>query len=307
MIPKFPEFKKIEISDEEIIRDFTHSLPPYSDFDFVTLWSWDVGEDRGISELNENLVVRFSDYLTGETFYSFWGNNHLKRTVEKLFEFALDNKHSTDLRFIAQHFVPAGFGVEDVAEILEDPDNHDYIYLVEDLVNYKGPQYAQARNLLSRFHRRNGEVSIRDIDLGLEKDKKLVLDVSERWQRNKGKYVTREGAALRRLIDQSAAFKLISFGVMIDGIMAAYAISEVLHDGYAISHFVQADVSHPGLYSFIMQEIAKRVAKEGCVFLNYEQDLGLPGLRQAKKSYHPTHLLKKYAIVSKEGYGPSGV
>lgn len=41
MIPKFPEFKKLELSNKEEIENFTSKFPPYSDFNFVSMWCWD--------------------------------------------------------------------------------------------------------------------------------------------------------------------------------------------------------------------------------------------------------------------------
>lgn len=73
MIPEFPQFKVLELSDKGDIEVFTKKFPPYSDFNFVSMWSWDIKGDMRISQLNDNLVVRFTDYLTGNPFFSFFG------------------------------------------------------------------------------------------------------------------------------------------------------------------------------------------------------------------------------------------
>lgn len=70
MIPEFPNFKKIELSDQKEIESFTSKFPPYSDFNFTSLWSWDTHTNMQISILNKNLVIRFNDYLSDSFFYS---------------------------------------------------------------------------------------------------------------------------------------------------------------------------------------------------------------------------------------------
>ncbi|MFH1170731.1 MAG: hypothetical protein V1704_04200 [Candidatus Vogelbacteria bacterium] len=52
------------------------------------MWSWDVNGEMRISELNGNLVVRFNDYLTGEPFYSFLGDNEVNEMAEVETKFA---------------------------------------------------------------------------------------------------------------------------------------------------------------------------------------------------------------------------
>ena len=73
MIPGFPEFKKLELSNKEEIENFTSKFPPYSDFNFISMWCWDIKGETRISKFNNNLVVRFTDYLKGNPFFSFFG------------------------------------------------------------------------------------------------------------------------------------------------------------------------------------------------------------------------------------------
>ena len=57
MIPEFPKFKNLELSDKNDIEKFTSKFLPYSDFSFVSMWSWDIKGEMRIAQLNGNLVV----------------------------------------------------------------------------------------------------------------------------------------------------------------------------------------------------------------------------------------------------------
>jgi hypothetical protein len=56
-----------------------------------------------------------------------------------------------------------------------------------------------------------------------------------------------------------------------------------------------------------MEELSQLVNREfarllftDCRYVNREQDLGEPGLRNAKLSYHPVELVKKYRLHRKQ-------
>ena len=75
MIPEFPQFKPLTLSDKEGIERITQKYPPYSDFNFMSMRSWDIKGKIKISKFNNNLVARFTDYLKGNPFFSFLGDN----------------------------------------------------------------------------------------------------------------------------------------------------------------------------------------------------------------------------------------
>ena len=64
------------------------------------------------------------------------------------------------------------------------------------------------------------------------------------------------------------------------------------------SHFEKADQSYTGIYQLINHEFAKRIPVQ-YRYVNREQDLGIPGIRKAKGSYHPAFMVKKFTVTAK--------
>ncbi|MFC1783570.1 phosphatidylglycerol lysyltransferase domain-containing protein, partial [Planctomycetota bacterium] len=76
----------------------------------------------------------------------------------------------------------------------------------------------------------------------------------------------------------------------------AYSLGEELAQGRSfVIHFekaIKAD-QYKGIYQFINQAFAS-ILPEKYDTINREQDLGDPGLRQAKEGYNPVGWVKKY-------------
>ncbi|MHA1805475.1 MAG: phosphatidylglycerol lysyltransferase domain-containing protein, partial [Promethearchaeota archaeon] len=66
-----------------------------------------------------------------------------------------------------------------------------------------------------------------------------------------------------------------------------------------IIHVEKAHVEHEGAYQAINNLFLKHCCKEGVKYVNGEQDLGISGIRKAKLSYKPHHMVKKYIIYKK--------
>src|SRR5947209_16185657 len=86
MLPHFPRFKELELSDAAYVQRYTARYAPFSDFNFACLWSWNIDSSVLLCELHGNLVVRLGDYVTGEVFYSFLGDSRVNETVEALID-----------------------------------------------------------------------------------------------------------------------------------------------------------------------------------------------------------------------------
>jgi hypothetical protein len=105
--------------------------------------------------------------------------------------------------------------------------------------------------------------------------------------------------ALKRLLSESGRFNLSPLAVYIDDVMVAYSIYEITKGDYAVGHFEKALKVHDGLYDYLKHKTANDLHQQGVKYINYEQDLGIAGLRRTKLLLHPEHFLKKYTISYK--------
>src|ERR1700753_2385770 len=102
MEPLFPQFKKLQLEDILKIKNYTDNFPPYSDYNFVSIYSYNTQELIEFSFLNNNLVILFEDYITGEPFFSFLGNAFVNNTIHQLFTLATKKNILPNLQLIPE-------------------------------------------------------------------------------------------------------------------------------------------------------------------------------------------------------------
>ncbi len=299
MLPKFPEFKKLELADKIEIEKITSMFAPYSDFNFVSLWSWDIFDEMRVSLLNDNLVVRFTDYLTDEPFYSFLGNNNSNETVKQLLALSLKEGIKLELRLVPEVSL-TGLDPKKYS-FVEDRGNFDYIYSSENLAAFLGSEHSNSRRLIKKFATTNGKIHHENLDLSLINTRMQILKLDNLWKANKELNFAsdNEEKALMRLLNSADYLKLINVGIYIEDELVAFTLNEKLNNQYSMSFFAKFDIKYRGAYLYSMQVTSKKLLEHGIKFINCEQDLGLAGLRASKESLVPVFYLKKYTVVHK--------
>jgi len=89
----------------------------------------------------------------------------------------------------------------------------------------------------------------------------------------------------------------------VEGRFEAFSIGSLLNKEtqapIALIHFEKANPEISGIYPAINQLFLANAWKD-TLYVNRENDMGLPGLRQAKKRYHPVRMIKKYTVLAKQ-------
>jgi uncharacterized protein len=303
MLPQFPEFKKLELSDCPAIEAVTSKYAPYSDYNFKEMWTWDVHSSLCFSGLNGNLVLDCRDYKTRTEYLSFLGDNQVPETVSLIFEH-LSRKGQVDaLRSIPEISLK---GLDFSKYTIDvDFDNSDYIFDLNKLAKYEGSEYKKKRAVVSKFLRLYGQPEIVEINLTQQDNKDKIQNLSQLWGSNKTgsnkiKNNLQPGldsvpAALNKFL--AADFPdTLCLGVVINGKLVGYSICSLVQFGYAMCHFSMADISYSGIYEFLMRETAAFLLGKGCELFNYQEDLGITNLRFSKDSYNPVAFLRKCVV-----------
>lgn len=296
MIPYFPNFKKIEIGDYDEVKEITKQLPPYSDFNFISMWSWDIKNEMAISKLHGNLVVKFTDYITGEPFFSFLGINSIKKTLEIVLEHDRVENNNVGLKLLPKEIITNDEIDISKLNIFEDTDHHDYIYSIELLSHYGDPKLKKHRNSLNSFLRKYPEARSEVINLTDKDTYQNILNLFGIWESNKNSFTPHEFLALKKCIKEASSFPLLGIGVFIGGELIGFTINQIESTDYAACFFAKANINYSGVYSYLISETARYLYKQGVKYLNYEQDLGLASLRDSKKALAPVYFLKKHCL-----------
>ncbi len=299
MIPQFPQFKKIELSDRVDVEAYTSLFEPYSDFEFTCLWAWDIKEERMISLLNGNLVIKFTNYNTHEPFLSFLGTHDCEKTTRTLIEYCKENNLPTTLKFMPDVSIDGLDKNEFVIE--ESSGDFDYIFSTKKLALLKGGEFERRRENANRFWREHPSAKLVPIDVGDKEFQKQIFETISMWEHNKDIMkkdyeIDDELSATKRLFKSDCVDSLISVGVYLDDKMLGYAIGERLMNGYMMCHFLRSIVSYKGVNEALMQGYAKHLDSLQILYINFESDLEHETIRRFKMSWKPIKFLKRYNV-----------
>ena len=177
-----------------------------------------------------------------------------------------------------------------------DRDSYDYVYNIEDLAQLKGKRYQSKRNFANRFWANHPACRVLPLD---ENTLPAAQQLLEQWYLSR---VTAPGdfhleqVAIQRGFDKMEALGLEGIVLIENGKALAMTMGSFLCDTTFDIHFEKAADGVDGAYAAINQSFAKYLMDKypQLSWLNREDDMGIEGLRKAKLSYHPDHLVEKY-------------
>jgi len=295
MIPEFPELKKLELKDKKDVDDFTSKFPPYADFNFSNMWAWDLKDEMRLSILNNNLVVRFTDYINGQPFFSFLGENMANETARELITFSEKNYKVNFLKLIPE--IVVNFLDKSEFDTIPDKDSHDYIFSVKHLATMNSWKGHSSSKNIRQFLKAHPDyvIKVRSVQEILKDE---YVSMFKRWAKSKGIEKLsefNEFQAFERFLEiVDDKIKVVS--LYKNNLLIGFTMFEICSDTYVISHFSKTDTEYHGVNDLLNWEEAKILNSLNILYANWEQDLGISVLRKSKEKYKPVFLLNKFFV-----------
>lgn len=179
-----------------------------------------------------------------------------------------------------------------------DEDDSEYIYNTKELEELAGKKYHGKRNHVNSFLRDN-EPEVEPYSARWRDD---CLLLQEEWAKMRGgqtRETDEEYISIMKALDNCDALDLRGIVVLLRGKVAAFTMGEQLTEDTALIHIEKARPEVNGLFTYINQQFVKRCWSQ-TKYINREEDMGVPGIRQAKRSYHPAFMLDKFDVIRKE-------
>jgi hypothetical protein len=296
-----PDIRSLTLADRNLVTEFLHRYPPeISEHTFTNLFIWQPSRPVFFAEI-ENSLVFLVKSVSGKGQYIIYGPPVGNIIIPDIISAFGSNGNGVSVVGAVRIPDRNTASLSPVNYIVnEDRDNADYVYLVSDLADLAGRRFSKKRNKIKQCLKKH---LCEYVPITSE----LIAEcetMQENWcntrdcGRNPG--LCNEANAIAETFAHFKDFKLLGGAIRVDGTIQAYAIAEELHRGTAVWHFEKAMADIPGLGQLINQWFSKYGLSD-FDYVNREQDLGVPGLRHAKKSYFPHHMLGKNCISLSSG------
>lgn len=302
------KFSPITIDDYHRLRPFFDRQPyPLCDYALPSVIAWQNDNYRPVAHIDGDILIVAADFSVDTD------QRHLILPLAPV-----ENQHPEYLASVARRsgfdqywFVPACYletwGVAEVEKwftVTYEPEYNDYIYRASDLAELRGNRYAKKRNLIRQFTSRYVDAGRVVVEPITSANTDACAEFLELWceimacGRDTGSDLACEKIAVLNTLKYIDVFDVHGLAIRVDGDICGFGIGSRLTGDMGLLQFEKAYSDIKGLYQYLDQRCA-RVLFDGCALINKENDMGIPGLAKAKKSYHPVALIKSYKMVLK--------
>ena len=288
------DFKPVQLEDKQLFDDHYKNYPPvHSDNLFATMLSWMDYSDYQYVFLNDNLVIKTK--IRDNTQFRLPSGKFNKELFNLVLELAKKEGSDPPVELVDLQTKNWIEKVYPKIKFKPDRDFFDYVYLASDLAELPGSSFSKIRNRLNKF-KRNYVYKTEAIS---KNNFNEIREFLKRWclwkDCDSDPLLESEKKAILFSMDHYFDLGLLGIAMRINDNIEAISVFEHMSSDTSVIHYEKGSPDFDGIYKAINMEAAK-ILQNNYAYINRESDMNLPGLRKAKMSYRPHHLVEVFHI-----------
>ena len=295
-VPEFPQLKDLTLKDKPLCDQlFTQFPPQISEFTFTNLFIWRHAYQIKISRL-QNFLCLLSEQGESSFFFPPIGEGDVIEYYQGLLQY-LGRKVTLPkiVRVPETGVTQIDWKTSGMTAEL-DRNQCDYVYLTQDLIELKGRKYHRKRNHIKQFQEKYSYQYIPLTPEWIPQCLQLEAEWCDLRHCEASPGLLNESFAIKEAFTHFGELGVKGGTILINGKVEAFTMGDPLNPETVVIHIEKANPAYEGLYPTINQTFLEH-QWSGYTYVNREQDLGEEGLRKAKESYFPHHLVNKYTIT----------
>ena len=291
--------KLATFDDFNIINDFLKKHPiEKCDFNICNIFTWELFSKLQYTFYLDRLILFNPSYVY---FLSPIGEELSAKELFYIHSSFQKKYNDIELLGVSEKYVNNNPDLADFFDIKNDETLADYIYTAESLVNLSGKKLAKKKNLISQFTRLYPDFSVKPVHAV---DYGEIIDFCHYWKEEHDLAGTHEIESEKLDLELEAIKSALTHWDLLPcdgtkvyaaGKLCAFSIYSPQTVDMATVHFEKYDHKVKGAGQVINHETAK-ILIGNFQYINREQDMGSPGMRQAKRSYQPVRMLPFYRL-----------
>lgn len=293
------DFRPIDIESKIVFDSFFKNKYENSETSFANLYMWKDYYNTVYTVYDGFLVIVNTSPNGKLHCYMPYGKGNIEKCLGDLYEYVKSQGQALRITNASEEQTTIIKEVFPKVIIRENDAFNDYVYSSEKLITLSGKKLHSKRNHLNKF-KATYDYSYRpmtkeDFASCLELAGKLMLKDRDADSLS---YVE-ELRSINTAFENFDIFEMSGGVIEIEGQIRAFTVGEPLTDECALIHIEKADTNFDGIYAAINNEFVKNRWSD-YKYINREEDMGIPGLRKAKLSYRPDHMVRKFMCIVDE-------
>ena len=304
-------FRKLIPEDQSLLNEYIKDIDNYqTDFSVSTILLFQEFENPEISIDTKSIFIK--GYMGGEeTFFSpLCKLEDFNESMEKIIAYFKEKDKPYKILYIQKEYIKEFLIYKNIKTeekfyenegcikekefiLFNSRNDAEYIYLPKDLINLEGNKYRKIREKIRAFkkeYKQNYEI----VEYN-ENDYNGLQNLLNAWNNEKNYNYINESKKLKYVIENKEKLEISIYLLKINNNVAGMTIIQVLQNNIGVIIFEKSHSKYRNANCILNLFEANYL--KNCRAISRQEDMGIEGLRQAKLSYRPFCLEKKFNLI----------